>query len=559
MTEKIPANQERIHEIEELRQQLEKLKDEKANLEFLLEMSNEHSDIVEAELQKAKEQAEHAQYEAEMANRAKSTFLANMSHELRTPLNGILGYAQILQRDPTLTGKQDEGITIIQQSGEHLLTLINDILDLSKIEAGKLELVEKEFYLPTFLRGIVDLFRLRAEEKDIIFIYKEISPSPLLKKEEVERMPSGVRGDEKRLRQILLNLLSNAMKFTVHGSVTFTASYKSGYPPNPCTSGRLSFKIEDTGIGIAEEEIAKIFEPFQQVGTQSKTIEGTGLGLPISKKLVEMMGGELKVTSELGKGSIFEFEVAMPIVSDLDNTTALQKPKIIGFKKISPTPFSLQGRQFPSLPKGSRGDFVILVTDDKRQNRSLLIDLLEPLGFDMVEVENAEQTFTLAREYYPDVILTDSMLPAMEECVRQIRQDTQLTETFIAAVSANVFTQHQQECLDAGYDAFLPKPVVLDQLLQLLADHLPLQWIYDESATLTDNNKHDAPLKGPSPEQAEALFELVMMGDIRGIVEYADELEQLDAQLQPFAKEVSQLARSFQEQKLEEFVKQYLG
>ncbi len=556
MTEKIPANQERIDEIEELRQELEKLKDEKANLEFLLEMSNEHSDIVEAELQKAKEQAEHAQYEAELANRAKSTFLANMSHELRTPLNGILGYAQILQRDPTLTGKQEEGITIIQQSGEHLLTLINDILDLSKIEAGKLELIENEFYLPTFLRGIIDLFRLRAEEKDIVFIYKEISPSPLLKKEEVGRMPSGVRGDEKRLRQIMLNLLSNAMKFTVHGSVTFTAGYKSGLPPKPCTSGRLYFKIEDTGIGIAEEEIDKIFEPFQQVGTQSKTIEGTGLGLPISKKLVEMMGGELKVTSELGKGCTFEFEVAMPVVSDLDSTTTLQKPKIIGFKKIS---FSVTGQQSPSLPKGSRGDFVILVTDDKRQNRSLLIDLLEPLGFDMLEVENAEQTFTLAREYYPDVILMDSMLPAMGECVRQIRQDTQLKETFIAAVSANVFTQHQQECLKAGYDAFLPKPVVLDQLLQLLAAHLPLQWIYDESAILNDNSKRDAPLKAPSPEQASALFELVMMGDIRGIVEYAEELEQLDAQLQPFAKEVSQLARSFQEQKLEEFVKQYLG
>ena len=546
MTEKIPTNSKYLDEVKRLRQELEKLEDEKANLEFLLEMSNEHSDVVETELQKSKEQAEQAQQEAEMANRAKSTFLANMSHELRTPLNGILGYAQILQRDSRLTEKQKDGVTIIKQSGEHLLTLINDILDLSKIEAGKLELIEKDFYLPTFLKGIVDLFKLRAEEKDIFFIYKELSNSP--SSEQSEKIPSGVRGDEKRLRQILLNLLSNAMKFTQHGSVTFTVGFQST-PPGLSNEKSVSFKIEDTGLGIAKADIEKIFEPFQQVGKQSKMIEGTGLGLPISKKLVEIMGGQLKVTSELGSGSIFEFEIPMPTVSDSGNTSMIQEQmKIIGYQRTSPT--SSKEQQ----------SFLILVADDKPQNRILLIDLLQPLGFDIIEAENGKQALTLARQSHPDVILMDSMMHTIDtlECIRQMRQEVQLKDILIVAVSANVFLQHQQECIEAGCDAFLPKPVDLNQLLQLIADHLPLQWIGENLTIVRKKSQEEESQKGPSPEQAETLFELVMMGDIRGILEYASELEQQDAQLQPFTKEICQLAKSFQEQKLEEIVKQYM-
>jgi len=542
MTEETSANQEQLGEIEHLNQELEKLKEENANLESLLEITSEHADVIEDELQKAKDRAEQAQHDAEIANRAKSTFLANMSHELRTPLNGILGYAQILSHDRSLADKQKEGLNIIKQSGEHLLTLINDILDLSKIEAGKLELVENDFYLPTFLQGIVDLFRLRADEKDIVFIYEENSPQG--------RLPTGIHGDEKRLRQILLNLLSNAMKFTFKGSVTLTVSYQSNSFLDGLQKGRLDFKIQDSGVGIAADDIENIFEPFQQVGEQSQQIEGTGLGLPISKKLVEMMGGQLNVTSQLGKGSIFQFNIVKPILLNLDDSKNIFTPStIIGFNR----------KQRLRDENEELEHFRILVADDRLQNRSLLIDLLEPLGFELLEANNGQGVLIEINEFKPDVILIDSMMPAMNcfECVQKIKQNPKLKDIFIFAISANVFQQHQQECLQAGCDAFLSKPIDIEKLLELLATHLSLEWIYDEPENRQPIENEEI-LKGPTPEDAYVLLDLIKMGDIQGIIEYAEKMEQRDAQLQPFSRKACQLAKIFQEQKIEELLKPYL-
>ncbi|MDM8560040.1 ATP-binding protein [Candidatus Parabeggiatoa sp. HSG14] len=493
------------------------------------------------ELRKAKEQAE-------MANHAKSAFLANMSHELRTPLNGILGYAQILQRDSTLTSSQKEGIIIIHQSGNHLLMLINDILDLSKIEAGKLELVATEFHLPTFLKGIIDLFRLRTDEKEIAFVYEPLG-----------RLPMGVYGDEKRLRQILLNLLSNAVKFTQQGSVTLLVSYQSG---------QLSCYVKDTGIGIATEEIEEIFLPFQQIGKQSKAIEGTGLGLSISKKLVEMMGGKLKVESKLNEGSIFGFEIQIETLTGLDNLNDLndlyfQKQKVIGFKIKESEHSKVQSRnQFLSVKADSDSDkkIRILVVDDKWQNSFFLTDFLKPLGFEMMEAKDGIEGLTKACEYFPNVIFMDLMMPKMDgfECTRRIRLEPQLKKTIIIAISANVFDHHKQASLDAGCDAFLPKPIDIENLLQLLATYLPLEWNYDDPTTLNEKNKSNLFIPGPSREQAQDLIELIMMGDILGIIKYAKEMEQLDAQLQPFVEKICDLASAFQEQKLEDLVTQYL-
>jgi signal transduction histidine kinase len=288
-----------IHKLKNVNQQNEQLKQEIAKRK-----------LVEEQLRQSKELAESA-------NHAKSAFLANMSHELRTPLNGILGYTQILNRDKSLTEQQQKGIQIIHRSGEHLLTLINDILDLSKIEADKLELMPTECNLRSFLQYFVDIFEMKAVEKGIKLIYQSLS-----------KLPSIANVDQKILRQVLLNLLSNAIKFTKTGQVTFKVNFQANL-------NLISFEIEDSGEGIAADNLEKIFLAFQQVGKQSHHIEGTGLGLSISKKLVKIMGGELHVESELNVGSRFWF--AIPLTGcqeEIKNTNAIRSNNET-IKKIS--------------------------------------------------------------------------------------------------------------------------------------------------------------------------------------------------------------------------------
>lgn len=240
---------------------------------------------------------------ADSANQAKSDFLANMSHELRTPLNGILGYAQILDRSKVLPDKERHGVQIIHQCGSHLLTLINDILDLSKIEARKLELAPKAIHFPSFMQGVVEICRVRSDQKGIDFIYHPES-----------NLPQGIEADEKRLRQVLLNLLGNAIKFTDSGSVTLKVEINE--PSLDIPIPRIKCQIEDTGVGISPNEVNKLFQAFEQVGEQKRQSEGTGLGLAISQRIVELMGGKIQVESEIGVGSNFYFELAMPIALD---------------------------------------------------------------------------------------------------------------------------------------------------------------------------------------------------------------------------------------------------
>jgi PAS domain S-box-containing protein len=484
-------------------------------------------------------QLQQAKQAAESANSAKSAFVANMSHELRTPLNAVLGYTQIFSQDNTLTAQQQEGINIIHRNGEYLLTLINDILDISKIEANKLELMLADFRLPAFFQGIVDLFRLRALKNGITFIYKPSS-----------QLPDGIHADETRLRQILLNLLSNAVKFTHQGSVTLTVNYRrQSVFSNNLISGRLYFQVKDSGVGIAEEDLDKIFLPFQQVGIQSEMIEGTGLGLPITKTLIEMMGGEIHVRSELGKGSIFEVEVEIQEISHSTYTTPPPFPRIIGFKEKKEN------------KKGEKKNYKILVADDKLQNRSLFVDLLKPLGFEIYETANGIETLERIHEYHPDAILMDCVMPEMDglECTRKIRQIIPLEKVVIIAISANVFTYNQQICLEAGCQAFLPKPVNMEQLLRLLATHLQLEWIYEESTPpQSPHLENDVQFIGPSRNQAAELLELIMTGYIQGVIKYAKKLELEDTKLHPLAKKVCQLADNFDEVKLKELVKPYL-
>ncbi len=475
---------------------------------------------IEAELQLTRrlQQAETARQAAEVANQAKSVFLANMSHELRTPLNGILGYAQILNRDQSLTAKQREGIGIIQRSGEYLLTLINDVLDLSKVEAGKLELYATAFNFSAFLQGITDLFQMRAQQKGISFRYEPLTS-----------LPKSICADEKRLRQVLINLLGNAVKFTDHGEVVLKIGSQED---------QIRFQVEDLGCGIASADLDKIFQPFQQVGEQKRRMEGTGLGLPITKKLVEMMGGELQVESTLGKGSTFWMALTLPAAPEVP-TESEKLPLVKGFQEVPRT---------------------LLVIDDKWENRSVLTQLLTPLGFTVEEASSGPEGITKASQLNPDLILTDLVMPDLDgfETTRQLRAIPALAKVPIIAVSASVFESFQQRSRAAGCNAFLPNPIQLEPLLELLRTWLGLTWIYESGPAGVAISSAEGELVGPSPQKAAILLDLVMMGDIGGILEEIEQLEQTDEKLLPFVKRVRQLAKGFEEQKIGELVKQYV-
>ncbi len=476
----------------------------------------------EMKLQQAMQAAEEARKAAEIANQAKSTFLANMSHELRTPLNGILGYTQIFSRDTNLTEKQQQGIQIIHRSGEHLLTLINDILDLSKIEAGKLEIVASEIQFPEFLKNIVFLMRMRAVQKGIAFHYEEVY-SPL---------PAGVRADEKRLRQILLNLLSNAIKFTEQGQVTFRVMY---------ANDQARFEIQDTGMGIPADQLESIFIPFQQLGSHHQKLEGTGLGLSISQRLVETMGGQLQVESLTGKGSLFWFEMRLPKVEHYKGGTSIASPMVVGFQ-----------------PTGEKKTFTLLVADDLKPNRAFLVNLLSELGFCVLEANHGQEALALAEQRLPEVILTDLFMPLMDgfELARQIRHSATLKDSVIIANSASVFEHHQRQSIEAGCNEFLAKPIRMEELLRILQKYLPIEWVYKKPAVSIEMGT--SAMVGPSTVQAQELLDLIRRGNVKRILEKVTQLEHQDAKLSLFAKETKDLAKNFEMSKLRELVERYL-
>lgn len=479
----------------------------------------------------AKEQAEIAKEQAEAANRSKSEFLSNMSHELRTPLNGILGYAQILKRNKKLTTMQRDGLNVIDESGRHLLTLINDILDMSKIEAGKMELYPSSIHFQTFLDGIGGVIRMRAEERDVFFQF-----------EAPKSLPIGVSVDEKRLRQVLINLLGNAVKFTQQGKVTLRVTPLGSVQLKDALNQQLlRFEVEDTGVGMTPEELDKIFLAFEQVGEQKVRQAGTGLGLAISRRLVELMEGELQVKSEKGKGSIFWFEIILPLVEVATQTEEINK-QVVGYK-------------------GERR--TLLVVDDKRENRLVMVSMLEPLGFEIVLAENGQEEVDKAQEIQPDLILTDLVMPVKTgfEAVEEIRQIPAIQNIPIIAVSASVFVNDQNKSQIAGCDAFIPKPVEERQLLALLQKHLQLTWIYEEE-DMDDTELQDIdaekPLVAPPTAELEALYELAMLGSMRDIRDRALQLEELDDKYIPFAHQLQSLAKGFEDEKIVALIEQYL-
>ncbi len=487
------------------------------------------------ERKRIEEELRQAEEVAKNSSQAKSEFLANMSHELRTPLNGILGYTQILQRTEALSEKGSKGVGIIYQCGSHLLTLINDVLDLSKIEARKLELNPIDFYLPAFLDSVSEICRIRAEQK-VIGFNLQIDPD----------LPTGIRTDEKRLRQVLINLLSNATKFTNQGSVTFKVKVINQVAND---SGQIIYKIRfevvDTGTGITTDQVEKIFVPFEQVGSQKRQSEGTGLGLAISQKIISLMGSQIQVESEFGKGSTFWFDVELPKSQDWAKASRMvEKGTIIGYQGQKRT---------------------ILIADDKWENRSVIVNLLEPVGFTVIEASHGQEGWEQIKDHKPDLIITDLVMPIMDgfEFIQSLRQSDQFKQISIIASSASVFAVDQYKSIDLGADAFLPKPIEVEALLEMLRQYLQLEWVYENKINTTnktnvDNSNSPVEMVPPPKEVLQKLLEFAQDGDIQTILEMAQELATSDQQLSTFARQINQLASNFQLKRLETLIQQHL-
>ncbi|MDZ8185757.1 MAG: AAA family ATPase [Nostoc sp. ChiSLP02] len=470
------------------------------------------------ELQEKNVHLQKAEAAAQSANQAKSEFLANMSHELRTPLNGILGYAQILQREKDVTSSQKDGLNIIYQCGDHLLNLINEVLDLAKIEARKMELYPTEFHFPDFLEGIAEICRIRAQQKGIGLIYQATS-----------NLPKGVKTDEKRLRQVLINLLGNAVKFTEVGEVRLKVGYHDR---------KIRFQIEDTGVGMTPEQLNEIFLPFHQVGEHNRKVEGTGLGLSISRKLVDMMGGEIQVQSSLGKGSIFWFDIELPEVEQSPESVQAATQNIIGYL-------------------GEKRK--IIVADDRLENRLILLKILAHYGFEIIEAVDGQDCLEKATQLQPDCILMDLMMPTLSglEATRRIRRSPEIKNTIILGTSASVFDFDQQKSKEIGCNDFLPKPIRTSELLAKLQLYLNLQWMYDKES---ENVVHSQPNVGeqtlvfPPSEEIALLLNLAKRGDLKAIIEQASRLQESNVEYLNFSQELKQLAKKFQVKKIREFL-----
>ena len=510
-----------------------------------------------AQTQRQSQALQEAVIIADAANRAKSEFLANMSHELRTPLNAILGFTQVMSHDRDLSTEHQQNLAIINRAGEHLLNLINDILEMSKIEAGRITLNLNSFDLIRLLENLEEMLRFRATSKGLELVFEYTS-----------HLPQYIQVDESKLRQVLLNLLGNAIKFTDTGRVTLRVGMgeqgsrgagEQGRIINPqcpmANAQSLTFEVQDTGRGIAPQEINLLFEAFGQTETGRKSQQGTGLGLAISRKYVQLMGGDISVTSTIGQGSkfIFDIQIGLATVSEIQ------------IQQIRPQVISLAPTQ---------SEYRILVVDDSTDSRLVLMKILTSIGFVVQEAINGIEAIALWQTWQPHLILMDMRMPIMDgyEATRVIktREETSIQntksqisnwKTIIIALTANAFEEQREAIIKAGCDDYINKPFREEELLEKLSEYLGVQYIYQEESYQLTNLKQQRPksmltltdlvtlLSQMSPEWVKQVYTAAAQCSDDLILELIEQIPSENAVLQNFIKN---LAHDFQFEKIME-------